>query len=297
MPDNQNFRLDPGSKIALVAPAASFDETSFREVIKLIEKWGYNPVYSHCVFEKHGEFAGKDWIRAEDFEKWFREPDVSMVWAIRGGYGSSRILSFLNLDTISSSKKIFLGYSDMTFLHLALVNKGFQGSFHGPNAVELSDLKIEKTEVIYQFLQGAFEFRWKYKEAQILRHGVASGRLIGGNLTCLCHLLGTPFLNPDIWNGALLFLEDCNEAGYRIDRMFNHLKLAGVFDNIKGLVLGSFRNCEPSPNFRSRILDILASFDFPIICDMPFGHNIRQDVLPLGQSFYMNTFEHFLEMN
>ncbi len=285
------INIPRGSKIALVAPSAHFDHTIIDSIKQTVTKLGYEPVHSKAIYDKYGEMAGKDWIRAEDFVRWFMDPAVKVIWAIRGGYGSIRILNMLDLKKISQENKLFIGYSDITFLHIALLNAGFVGCIHGPNAIELINMPPEGVQKIQDFFKGKGKFEWKLSEDNIIRHGSAYGHLIGGNLTCLSHLLGTPYLKPYMWEGALLFIEDNNEAGYRIDRMLNHLKIAGVFEKIKGLILGNFSNCESKEKLISRVNDIVSPFDFPVIFNMPFGHDILQDLLPLGVKYQIDTYQ------
>ena len=144
-------------------------------------------------------------------------------------------------------------------------------------------------ENVLSALSDRHEFSWTVEEHHILRHGTASGTLLGGNLTCLCHLLGTPYF-PDL-SGALLLLEDRGEAVYRLDRLFTQLKLAGVFDQIRGLILGRFHDCDDPRKIRDMVQDQVKCYSFPVVADLPFGHDAPNQVIPLGASFVLNTYE------
>ncbi len=285
------INIPAGSKVALIAPSAHFDHAAIDTIKQIVRSLGYEPLHSATIYDRCGEMAGKDWVRAEDIIRWFTDPDVKLIWPIRGGYGSIRILNMLDFTRLSRENKFFIGYSDITFLHTALLNAGFERCIHGPNAIELANMPPEGIQKIQEFFKGKVKLEWRLSEGNIIRHGSAHGRLIGGNLTCLCHLLGTPYFSSSMCEGALLFIEDNNEAGYRIDRMLNHLKIAGVLEKIKGLILGNFSNCEPEEKLISRISDIIAPFDFPVIFNMPFGHNILQDMLPLGIKYHIDTYQ------
>ena len=152
----------------------------------------------------------------------------------------------------------------------------------------------EYVENVVRALSGYDEFSWNVAESQVLRHGMASGTLLGGNLTCLCQLLGTPYF-PDL-KGALLLLEDRGEALYRLDRLLTHLKLAGALDQIGGLILGHFHECDDPRKVRDLIMEQVRGYSFPVVADLPFGHGSPNQVIPLGSSFLLNTFEGTLEL-
>jgi len=276
-------------KIALVAPAGSFDREIFEHATKKLEEQGIESCHTDRIFHHWRGFSAQDWERALDLAEHFSDPGVQILWCVRGGYGSSRVLPFLDLKRLADSGKTLMGYSDITFLHNALLEAGAEITLHGPNFLEISSMQNEDVNRLFSFLDGSRPFRWKLSGKNTVRSGLATGRLLGGNLACVCHLLGTPYLSLKTFEGAILFLEDKNEAGYRIDRMLNHLKMAGVFDVIKGLVLGTFWDCEPYDEIIQKVVDVTSDYNFPIICLLPFGHGIKQDLLPLGGSALVDT--------
>ncbi len=165
-------------------------------------------------------------------------------------------------------------------------------TFHGPNLVEWEDEASGRSLEFLAGLQGDRTFSWQLDAAQVLRPGLTSGILLGGNLTCLNHLLMTPFC-PD-FQGTLLMLEDRGEALYRLDRQITQLRLAGLFDRIAGLILGQFQDCGPVEDIWEMVLNQVRAYSFPVIAGLPFGHGSANDLLPLGIDYSLNTYEGLL---
>lgn len=279
-------RLHPGMTIALVAPAGTFPEAAVPRVSACLNELGYRVRVGRHVFRRLRYLAGKDFLRAEDLWEALEDPNVHAVFCLRGGYGSSRLLPRLPFADMKAPCKIFLGYSDVTFLHAALNSSAGWVTFHGPNALEWFDHPGDCRETL-AFLEGRKAFSWPLERQQILHEGRVSGRLVGGNLTCLTHLLGTPFA-PD-FQGKLLFLEDKNEAPYRIDRMLMHLALAGVFEAVKGVVCGSFVGCGDPDVIRMLFREHVLPYGIPMVMNLPFGHDHWNHVLPLGVTYRLDT--------
>lgn len=279
-------RLQPGMTVALVAPAGIFPEAAVPKVSACLENLGYKVCLGRHVFQRFRYMAGEDSLRAADLWNALRDPNVHAVFCLRGGYGSSRLLTRIPFADLKGPCKIFLGYSDVTFLHAALGTSAGWISFHGPNAVEWADRPAECSETL-AFLEGRRAFAWPLEKQQILHEGRASGPLVGGNLTCLAHLLGTPFA-PN-FQGSLLFLEDKNEAPYRVDRMLMHLALAGVFDAVKGVVCGSFVGCGDPDEIRTLLREHVLPYGIPVVMNLPFGHDRWNHVLPFGVTYRLDT--------
>jgi muramoyltetrapeptide carboxypeptidase len=280
--------LRPGDGIALVAPSSPFPVEKFHAACGILEGRGYRVVPGKHIFQKRGYLAGAEAERAEDLIHALNNPEVSAVFCIRGGFGSSRLLPWFPFSVLPESPKILLGYSDTTCLHLAFWTKRRWATFHGPNVIDLVDFP-ESVDNVMSALSGTHEFSWAVEDRCILRHGTASGTLLGGNLTCLCHLLGSPYF-PDL-RDALLLLEDRGEALYRLDRLLTQLKLAGVFDHLRGLILGRFEECGEPRNVRDMVMEQVKYYSFPVVADLPFGHGSPNEVIPLGPSFLLNTYE------
>ncbi|WP_448383957.1 S66 peptidase family protein [Desulfosoma sp.] len=279
-------RLHPGMTIALSAPAGTFPEDAVAKVSACLEQLGYRVRLGRHVFRRDRYLAGEDALRAQDLWQALEDPTVDAVFCLRGGYGSSRLLTRLPFCDMKGPCKIFLGYSDVTFLHAALGTLAGWITFHGPNAVEWVEHPADCAHTL-AFLEGRKAFSWPFEQPQILHDGRASGPLVGGNLTCLTHLLGTPWA-PN-FHGSLLFLEDKNEAPYRIDRMLVHLALAGVFHAVKAVVCGPFVGCGDPDEIRTLFADHVLPYGIPVVMDLPFGHDRWNHVLPLGVTYRLDT--------
>lgn len=286
--------LQPGNCLALVAPASPFSEEKFDRACSILQDAGFNIWLGPHLLARRGYLAGTEAERAGDLTAALCDPAVAAVICVRGGYGSGRLLPWLAFPTLKKHPKIFLGFSDITFLHLAFAGQLDWVTFHGPNLMQMMNFydgdNPERFRHVLATLQGATEFSWPLAEQQILKPGVATGKLLGGNLTCLTHLVGTRYF-PSL-DGALLLVEDCGEALYRLDRLFAHLKLSGMLERLGGLALGYFKDCGEIPRIHQMILEQVAEFHFPVIADLPFGHGAENEVIPMGTPFYLNTYEH-----
>jgi len=284
--------LTPGSHIALVAPASPFDENKFTRACEGLREEGYFPVPGRHIFRKRKYVAGTPHQRAVDLVEALSDPGIAAVLCLRGGYGSGQTLPWLPLSAFRKSPKIFMGYSDVTFLHSAFHRHVGWPTFHGPNILEAADSRQGLRRVL-ECLRGDRPFSWSLEERHVLRHGKCSGTVVGGNLTCLAHLTGTPFF-PHV-TGDLLLLEDRGESLYRLDRLVTHLKLAGVFDRVGGILLGHFQDCGGADGVLEMILEQLRPFSFPVVAGLPFGHGDVNEVIPLGILFHLDTRRGVLE--
>lgn len=284
--------LRPGDRVALVAPASPFDTEKLDRTCTYLEQCGFRPVAGRHCRQRQGYLAGSEAVRSEDLVQAFRDPQIAAILCIRGGYGSGRLLPHLPFASLKAHPKIFLGYSDITFLHLAFWKAMRWVTFHGPNLMDWDDPATERSSAILSGLQGERDFLWDIEAAQVLRPGVASGILMGGNLTCLTHLLMTPFF-PD-FQGSLLMLEDRGEALYRLDRKITQLRLAGIFDRISGLILGQFLDCGNTEDIWQMVREQVRMYTFPVVAGLPFGHGTANDLLPLGLPYTLNTHEAIL---
>jgi len=283
--------LRTGDRIALIAPASPFQVEKFARVCDSLKSRGFQLAPGNSIFHQEGYLAGTEADRANDVIEAIRDPSIAAIVCVRGGYGSGRLIPWLPFSVLQDYPKIFLGFSDITFLHLAFLSQMEWITFHGPNLMD-ADSSPGKLDGILNALKGEGIFSWSLQDEHIVRAGIATGRLFGGNLTCISHLLGTPYF-PGA-EGALLLVEDCSEALYRLDRIFNHLKLAGVLSGISGLILGDFKDCAESRDILSMVLDHAGPFHFPIVAGLPFGHDGLNEVIPFGVPFQLNTYERTL---
>ncbi len=244
-------RLSKGDLIGIISPASSADDiTKVEEGVRYIEKIGYKVEVGKNVGKYHGYLAGEDSLRLKDLHYMFDKKEVKAIICVRGGYGSPRLLDKIDYRIIKNNPKIFVGYSDLTALNLAFFYKTGLITFNGPMvSVDFTDEVSKYTEEnFWRILSsnkkiGRIELPGDDKLFQLSK-GNISGRIIGGNLALLASLQGTSYF-PDM-NDKILFLEDIGELPFRIDRMFNQLRLTNVFNNIKGLILGAFIDCHES---------------------------------------------------
>jgi len=290
-------RLRPGDTVALIEPAGFTDDPFDLALVKqTISAMGLVPKPAPHLLDRYGYLAGRDRDRAADVNAMFAEPSVRAIFAVRGGWGCARILPYLDWATIRANPKLLVGFSDITALHLAIAARAGFATIHGPVAASawgklswdsFRSLAFEGGTPLYRNPEAA-EDRLAQRSGQIrtLRSGRASGRLLGGNLTVLTALMGTPFL-PD-FSGAILFIEDTNEAEYRIDRMLTQLALGGVLGRVAGVVFGQCTDCRGTgPSYGgftlSEVLQQhLEPLGVPAFQGALFGHVANQYSLPEG---------------
>jgi muramoyltetrapeptide carboxypeptidase len=284
-------RFSVGDVIGLAAPASPPDNPDLiEETIGRFTALGFQVRPGKFLRERTGYLAGGDAERAADINALFADPAVRAIFALRGGYGSCRILPLLDYAAIRANPKPLIGYSDITALHLAILKMSGLVTFHGSNASSAFTPGNDKT-CRAMLLEPADPARTSILFARddasgaklkTIVPGRASGRLLGGNMTCLLRLIGTPY-EPD-FHGAILFLEDTGEKAYRIDGMFTHLRLAGVLAQIAGLVIGQFDHTEVEE--QQRIADCLhreaERIGLPSVCGAPIGHFAEQIMVPQG---------------
>ncbi len=280
-------RLVPGDRLAVVAPAGPVDRESLEAGLGVLAG-RYEVTWDPGLFGRARYLAGDDVRRAGELRAALDDPRIKAVIAARGGYGSMRLLPSLwpaGAESGGPPKpgglKALVGFSDITALHCALQAMG-QASVHGPSVNQLGTQPATIVERLFALLEDA-----STPPAAIggtpLVGGTAEGPLLGGNLSLLTRLIGTPWL-PDL-DGAILLLEDVTEAPYRLDRMWTHLRLAGVLDRIRGLALGEFTACEePGAAFTSQdvLWGLAAETGLPCIAGLPIGHGAVNVPVPLG---------------
>jgi len=292
-------RLAAGDTVMLVAPAnATFNSVELQIAKESLEALGFKVRVGAHLLDRHGYLAGDDKARADDINRAFDDKRVAAVHAIRGGWGSARLLPYLDFDTIRRNPKVLIGYSDVTALLLSIHAKTGLVTFHGPIGLGRWDsysldyykrVLFNGEEVTYANKQGLSDrnalVQTEFRTLTITP-GKARGRLLGGNLTVMTAILGSPYV-PD-WDDAILFTEDIGEDYYRIDRMLTQLKLAGVLGKIKGFVFGSCSECGPGDgNFGALTLeeifaDHVKPLGVPAWQGAMIGHGQPQWTVPVG---------------
>jgi muramoyltetrapeptide carboxypeptidase len=290
-------RLRAGDTVGLIAPAGFVDDAFDLDMVReTIVAMGLKPKAAPHLGSRSGYLAGTDAERAADLNAVYADRQVRAVFAVRGGWGCARILPLLDFAAIRRTPKLLVGFSDITALHLAFAAKAGFTTIHGPNAsASWGSYSWDAFRAVA--FDGAtptltnpvgHEDRLVQRVGRIrtFRPGVARGRLLGGNLTVLAALVGTPWL-PD-FTGAILFIEDVSEQPYRIDRMLTQLALAGILGKVKGVVFGQCTDCEPGgPGYGgftlSEVLQQhLEPLGIPAFQGGQFGHVANQYSLPLG---------------
>jgi muramoyltetrapeptide carboxypeptidase len=277
------FRRPPalraGDRVAVIAPASSFDRESFETGLALIAG-RYEARYRPSIFERHRYLAGADPRRLDELKDALTDPAVKAVFCARGGYGATRLLSELRAWREFQPKPL-VGFSDITALHLWLQSQGL-ASIHGPVLTQLARLEGGTHARLFALLESAAPAPPLAGTATYVP-GSTEGPLLGGNLSVLTRMLGTPFMPP--LEGAVLLLEDQGERPYRLDRMWTHLTHAGVFARVSGIALGTFTACEePNASWSSaQVLEELAgAVGLPCAAGFPIGHGALNEPVPLG---------------
>ncbi len=289
-------RIQPGDTIGLMIPSsANWDPMHIDILLEALGVLGLKGKLGRHVHDRRGYLAGRDEDRAADLDAMVRDPEVKAIHCIRGGWGAARLLPLVDFDAVARHPKALIGYSDITALLLALHARTGLVTFHGPNgASEWNRTNVDWLQrVVWKGEAATFENPRDAEETIVpyehrtrtVTPGRARGRLLGGNLTVFTTILGSPYV-PD-FTDAILFLEDVNEAPYRLDLMFVKLKLAGILDKVKGVVWGTCSRCDPGDGFGSLTIpdvldDHVKPLGVPAYYGAMFGHIDRQFTLPLG---------------
>jgi muramoyltetrapeptide carboxypeptidase len=280
-------RLNPEDTIGFVAPASPFDSKFFLQGVRTVESMGFRTRVNDEIFEKTGYLAGSDGHRARLINRLFKDPTINAIFCARGGFGSMRILPLVDYDLIRENPKVFIGFSDITALLAAITTRSGLISFHGPVVTTLSGASEMTCNALLKAVSSEMPLEFQPVSGVVVQAGRAQGPLIGGNLTTLCHLLATPFETR--FKNCILLLEDRGEALYRIDRMLFQMKLAGCFDGIAGLVLGSFEGCGSLDGIYKIFQEYFQEIPVPILAGFDTGHGEQNLTIPLGIDVTLDT--------
>ena len=284
------MQLQNNDLVALVSPAGYLsDKQAVEQAQSILKKWGLRSYMTPNALKQSGHFAGTDQQRLSDLQYAMDNPEVKMIWALRGGYGSIRIVDQLDFNLIKKYPKLLVGFSDISILHLKFQQEGFE-SLHAIMPVQFKN-KIPK-EVIKQTKKALFENKISYSfdtNSFTTDFTEVSGKVTGGNLANLYSVLGT---NSDFDTaGKVLFIEDVGEQLYNIDRMIIALKKAGKFNNLKALLVGQFTDIpENKPAFGKSVEDIILEHvpsGIPVIFNAPIGHITANYPLILGKKLFI----------
>ncbi|MFY0627477.1 MAG: LD-carboxypeptidase [Reichenbachiella sp.] len=305
LPKIKPVKLNKGDTIGLITPASFLNDEALVKAKKNIEALGFKIKLSFNFNAKNGFIAGTDEQRLDDLHEMFEDPEVDGIVCARGGYGTGRILKEINYNLIKDNPKVFVGFSDITALLYAIHKNTGLVCFHGP--VGASEYSSFTTRTFQQILLKAKDSwtikrpkNWKKKtsrsyEFSTLSSGISEGQMVGGNLSLMCSLLGTPF---DIdYDDKIVFIEEIGEKPYRVDRMITQLLNAEKFDNCAGIALGVFNDCDSRPGDRTSLMlnevleNRLGALNIPIAYGLPIGHIDDNATIPIGTTVRFNADE------
>ncbi len=290
--------LCPGDTVRLIGVASHIYGEDIpkevRERAEMLERLGFRVKVDESCYKHYGYLCGTDEERAEALMRAFDDDGADGVWCIRGGYGCLRILPLIRWDVISANPKAFIGYSDITTLHIAINQRCGLGTFHGPMPGNIPETAWARQSLM-QALAGTPEKRLNPTETpalDVLCAGVGEGEITGGNLSLVTASLGTP--DEIDTRGKLLFLEDVGEKVYALDRYLYELKLAGKFRDCAGVILGQFTHCPAEEDGRGFTLqdvlrDVFGDEHVPVMVGLEAGHIDESLTIPLGRRYRMNT--------
>ena len=279
--------LHPGDTIGIAAPASPFDQQAFEGGVAVLESMGYRVKIPENLFLRHGYLAGSDSERASQLMKLFEDESVSAVFCVRGGFGSMKLLPLLDFETIRARPKVLIGFSDITALLVAIYSRCSMVTFHGPLITTLRKDSEKTRTALIDAIASRRLLALRPRKAVGLNPGKASGPMLGGNLTNLCHLMGTPY--EPRFESHLLFLEDRGEAPYRIDRMLSQLRLGRHLDGVAGVILGSFQDCGSIEDVYSIVKEAFSRTGVPILAGFELGHGTDNLTVPIGIKAILDT--------
>ena len=292
--ERQAARLNPpalrsGDRVGIIAPASSFNRERFDVGCETLRKMGYEPVFENSIFDRDLYFAGSTERRAREFEQMFVRDDIKAVICVRGGYGSNYLLPMLDIEKIAAHPKIFVGYSDLTTIMNWFGDAAGLVTFHGPMvAADFNRPDGVHLESWYAAVERRDDWRLDFPAGSAVKslvNGSAEGKLYGGCLSILVASLRTPWEIQT--NHTILFIEDVATKPYQIDRMLMHLKLAGKFAGVRGIIFGEMLDCAPAAgqnySLEKVVMRVVGNLNVPVVYGLPSGHVAGANItLPMG---------------
>ena len=303
--------LSEGDTIGIISPASNkFESEPYEIAVETFKAMGLKVKLGKHVNSHYGHLAGTDEERAEDLNKMFEDPEVDAIIALRGGSGAARILDMIDYQSIAKNPKIFIGYSDITALHMAIYSKTGLVTFHGPMAVStwnkfsyniFREILFDKGYYLFENPTDTGDNLVQVKNRiRTITSGKAEGVLLGGNLSVLTGIMGSSYL-PN-WDNKILYLEEVGEKIYAVDRMMSQLKLAGVLDKISGFVFGKCTDCDPGGSgYGSLTLEevmdhYIKPLGIPAYSGAMFGHVDDNSTIPNGINAAIDADKGTIEM-
>lgn len=285
-------RLQKGDTIAILATARKNIDDNLKPALDLLHNWGLEAVIGSSIGLDDNQLAGTDAQRAADFQAQLDNPNIKAIWCVRGGYGTIRMIDLLDFTRFKENPKWIIGFSDVTVLHNHLNTMGFK-SIHGIMPISVPKASPQAIESLRKSLFGE-KITYEIDPFVMNRFGTASGELVGGNLSILYSVLGSP--SAIDCTDKILFLEDLDEYLYHIDRMMMNLKRNGCLESIKGIVVGSMTKMKDNDipwgkNALEIIADVTQKYNIPVLYNFPAGHIQDNRALIMGSKVTIDVNE------
>lgn len=284
--------LKKGDKITLVCTARKFTEAEAQPAIQLMKSWGLQIVLGKTIGMNDFQLGGSDKDRIDDFNTQLADPEIKAIWCARGGYGTVRIIDQIDFSLLAKNPKWIIGFSDVTVLHSHIHKLGIE-TIHGIMAFSVLKATEEAKQTLYDALFGN-RLEYKMKSHIFNKYGSGRGELVGGNLSILYSLLGSPSAIDT--QGKILFIEDLDEYLYHLDRMMYNLKRNGVLENLNGMVIGGMTDMHDNEipfgqEAYQIILSAVSDRNYPVVFDFPSGHGVQNNALIFGRTVILEIDE------
>jgi muramoyltetrapeptide carboxypeptidase len=285
-------RLQPNQTVGIIAPSSPVDQSEILEGLRLLTSFPLKVKEGEHLFERVRYLAGSDQERVSDLHRMFSDPVVKAIFCARGGYGSARLLKEIDFSVIRNNPKIFVGFSDLTAILIALYKECGLVTIHGPTLTNLPN--DENWEHLSRLITTSQRPQVSFQHGNVIKDGKARGTLLGGNLSTLCSLLDTPYAPS--FDGMILFVEEKGESPYRLDRMLTQLLLTDRLKAVAGLAIGKMVDCGEKEEVDSLLYERLAGLPVPVATGLPVGHGGENISIPLGLPALLDTERMVLEI-